>query len=293
MRLIKMTGGLGNQMFIYAFYLQMKRRFADTRIDLSDMMHYRVHNGYELHRVFPGLVADEVVWPQKLKKVVEFLFFRTVLERKQPPGSLEPFARRRRWPLTYFKGFYQSERHFAGVADEVRRAFTFDESLASERTRCLLAQIRADGQAVSLHVRRGDYLEPRTWRNTGCVCGEAYYRDAVAHMAREVEAPHFYVFSDDIAWVKEHIALPGAATYVDWNSGADSWQDMMLMAACRHNVVCNSTFSWWGAWLNAHPGKHVVAPARWSALAEMPYICPSQWELIDVRIPSFADNATR
>ena len=208
MRLIKMTGGLGNQMFIYAFYLQMRRRYAGTRIDLSDMAHYDVHNGYELHRVFPQLEAEEVLWPQGLKKVVEFLFFRTVLERKQRPDTLRPFERRRLWPLTYFKGFYQSERHFAGVADEVRRAFTFDEGLAGKRTRALLEQIRADRRAVSLHVRRGDYLEPRTWRNTGCVCGEAYYRDAVERMAQLVEEPHYYVFSDDIAWVRENIPTP-------------------------------------------------------------------------------------
>ena len=286
MRLIKMTGGLGNQMFIYAFYLQMRRRYADTRIDLSDMAHYDAHNGYELHRVFPQLEAEEVLWPQGLKKVVEFLFFRTVLERKQRPDTLRPFERRRLWPLTYFKGFYQSERHFAGVADEVRRAFTFDEGLAGKRTRALLEQIRADGRAVSLHVRRGDYLEPRTWRNTGCVCGEAYYRDAVERMAQLAEEPHYYVFSDDIAWVRENIPTPPFTTYVDWNRGPDSWQDMMLMAACRHNVVCNSTFSWWGAWLNAHKDKHVVAPARWSALAETPYICPPEWTLIDIKLPA-------
>lgn len=82
MRLIKMTGGLGNQMFIYAFYMKMKRLFPNTRIDLSDMMHYHVHNGYELHRIFWQLPEDEFCMPQKTKKVIEFLFFKTILERK-------------------------------------------------------------------------------------------------------------------------------------------------------------------------------------------------------------------
>lgn len=285
MRLIKMTGGLGNQMFIYAFYLQMKRRFPATRIDLSDMMHYRVHNGYELHRVF-NLPPEEFCMNQTAKKVVEFLFFKTILERKQDLTTLRAFERRRLWPLIYFKGFYQSERYFAGIKDEVRSAFTFDEKKVNERTRQMLDKIAADGSAVSLHVRRGDYLKPGTWHTTGRVCSLAYYHDAVAALARRVASPHYYVFSDDIAWAAEHLPL-GNAVFISWNRGADSWQDMMLMSRCRHHIICNSTFSWWGAWLNPRPDKVVVAPARWSAVCEMPYICPSEW----VRVPvELTDN---
>ena len=279
MRLIKMTGGLGNQMFIYAFYLQMKRRFPATRIDLSDMMHYRVHNGYELHRVF-NLPPEEFCMNQTAKKVVEFLFFKTILERKQDLTTLRAFERRRLWPLIYFKGFYQSERYFAGIKDEVRRAFTFDDKKVNDRARQMLDRIEADASAVSLHVRRGDYLKPGTWHTTGRVCSLAYYHDAAAALARRVASPHYYVFSDDIAWAAEHLPL-GNAVFISWNHGADSWQDMMLMSRCRHHIICNSTFSWWGAWLNPRPGKVVVAPERWSAVCEMPYICPAEW----VRIP--------
>lgn len=98
-----MTGGLGNQMFIYAFYMKMKRLFPNTRIDLSDMMHYHVHNGYELHRIFQQLPEDEFCMPQKTKKVIEFLFFKTILERKQDLTTLRAFFKRRLWPLIYFK----------------------------------------------------------------------------------------------------------------------------------------------------------------------------------------------
>lgn len=276
-----MTGGLGNQMFIYAFYLAMKQRFRATRIDLSDMAHYRVHNGYELHRIFPSLEADEFLIGQKTKKVIEFLFFKTILERKQDLTTLRAFTRPRLWPLVYFKGFYQDERYFADVAADVRRAFTFDESLASERTRRLLAQIDADPAAVSLHVRRGDYLTPRTWRSNGCVCTADYYRDAVRRIATDVPRAHFYVFSDDIAWATTNLRLPDA-TFVTWNTGADSWQDMLLMSRCRHHVVCNSTFSWWGAWLNPREDKIVVAPTPWTTNGDCPHICPPSWTLIPV-----------
>lgn len=112
MRLIKVTGGLGNQMFIYAFYLRMKKYYPKVRIDLSDMMHYKVHYGYEMHRVFK-LPHTEFCINQPLKKIIEFLFFKKIYERKQAPNSLRAFEKKYFWPLLYFKGFYQSERFFA------------------------------------------------------------------------------------------------------------------------------------------------------------------------------------
>ena len=105
MRFIKMTGGLGNQMFIYAFYMRMKKHYSNTRIDLSDMVHYKAHNGYEMHRVF-NLPPIEFRINQPLKKVIEFLFFKKIYERKQVPSSLVPYDKKYFWPLLYFKGFF-------------------------------------------------------------------------------------------------------------------------------------------------------------------------------------------
>lgn len=104
MRLIKVTGGLGNQMFIYAFYLRMKKYYPKVRIDLSDMMHYKVHYGYEMHRVF-NLPHTEFCINQPLKKVIEFLFFKKIYERKQAPNSLRAFEKKYFWPLLYLKDF--------------------------------------------------------------------------------------------------------------------------------------------------------------------------------------------
>ncbi len=274
MRLIKITGGLGNQMFIYAFYMQMKKRFTHVYIDLTDMMHYNVHNGYEMHRVF-GLPRVEVCMNQPLKKTVEFLFFKTILERKQH-GSMRPYTRRYIWPLVYFKGFFQSEKYFADIRDEVRQAFTFNLKQANEQTLHMLGRIDKDQSAVSLHVRRGDYLLPQHWKSLGGICDLSYYRNAVQMIKSRVDNPHFYVFSDDMDWVRKNLDLPGA-TYIDWNSGADSWQDMMLMSRCRHNIICNSTFSWWGGWLNPHEYKMVLAPEKWFRNAETPDIYPESW----------------
>lgn len=275
MRLIKMIGGLGNQMFIYAFYLQMRKRFPGTRIDLSDMRHYHAHNGYELDRVF-GISDREFCIAKPLKKVLEFLFFKVILERKQNLETMEAFTKSYAYPFLYFKGFYQSERFFKDVEGEVRQAFAFDMSKANAESQTLARQIQENPHAVSLHVRRGDYMEPKFYKRYGTVCSQAYFQRAVEMMLAQVPQAHFYIFSDDVEWVQQNLRLP-RATVVSCNRGADSWQDMMLMSLCRHNIICNSTFSWWGAWLNANPEKRVIAPSRWLADVDMPYIIPETW----------------
>lgn len=265
MRLIKMTGGLGNQMFIYALYLQMKQYFPNVRIDLSDIMHYKVHYGYEMNKVF-NLPRTEFCINQSLKKVLEFVFFKTILERKQN-GSMLPYTCKYSWPFIYFKGFYQSEKYFEHIKDEVRRLYAFDISKASQHTIEMMKKIDADSKAVSIHIRRGDYLLPKHWEAIGCICQLPYYRNALAEMEQQVESPHYYVFSEDLEWIKENLPLKNAV-YIDWNKGEDSWQDMMLMSHCRHHIICNSTFSWWGAWLNPSPEKIVILPEQWTSQSD-------------------------
>ena len=274
MRLIKMTGGLGNQMFIYAMYLKMKTIFPDVRIDLSDMVHYQVHYGYEMNKVF-HLPRTEFCINRSLKKIIEFLLFKTILERKQG-GSLVPYTRKYHWPWIYFKGFYQSEKYFAGIEKEVREAFVFDIRRASRRSLRAMQEIKADPHAVSIHVRRGDYLLEKHWKALGCICQSSYYLNALAELEKRVKHPHYYVFSEDLNWVRQNLPLI-KAEFIDWNKGEDSWQDMMLMSHCRHHIICNSTFSWWGAWLNPRKNKTVIVPSRWFMKEETPYIYPARW----------------
>ena len=275
MRLIKMTGGLGNQMFIYAFYLQMRQRFPETRIDLSDMMHYNAHNGYELQRVF-NLKENEFCWTQWVKKITEFLFFKVIIERKQDLETMEAFRCKYAWPLIYFKGFYQSERFFCDVKEEVRQAFHFNLEKANKNSRKIAEHILTNPHSVSFHVRRGDYMSPKFYERFGTVCQLPYYRKAAETILEIDPEAHFFIFSDDVEWVKKNLDLP-RFTIVDGNRGRDSWQDMMLMSLCRHHVISNSTFSWWGAWLDARDNKTVIAPERWLADCDMPYIIPQEW----------------
>ena len=278
MRLIKMIGGMGNQMFIYAFYLQMRKRFSDTRIDLSDMRHYRAHNGYELERVF-GIKDNEFCLPKPVKKILEFLFFKVIWEGKHNLETTTAYTKSYSYPWVYFKGFYQSEKYFKEVEEDVRKAFTFDCSQANSESKRLAELIKADAHAVALHVRRGDYHSPKFYKLYGSVCTLEYYQAAVERVLKVDPKAHFYLFSDDPNWVREHINLPNA-TVVDCNRGKDSWQDMMLMSFCKHNIICNSTFSWWGAWLNSNPAKFVIAPAQWLAGHEYPNLIPQTWTRI-------------
>ena len=183
--------------------------------------------------------------------------------------------------MLYFKGFYQSERFFADIKDEVREAFTFDRSKANSRSLDMLDILDKDENAVSLHIRRGDYLQPKHWATTGSVCQLPYYQNAIAEMSKRVTSPSYYIFSDDIVWVRENLPLQNAV-YIDWNTGEDSWQDMMLMSHCKHHIICNSTFSWWGAWLNPSIDKTVIVPSRWFQYSETPDIYPTGWIKVPV-----------
>ena len=129
------------------------------------------------------------------------------------------------------------------------------------------------GVFVSVHIRRGDYLN-----NVGRfgLCELSYYREAIKYIKSIVDNPKFVFFSDDMAWAKDNIDND-EAVFVSWNQGKDSWQDMYLMSHCQHNIVANSSFSWWGAWLNGNPHKVVVAPKKWFMYSPNYDIIPDNW----------------
>ena len=132
---------------------------------------------------------------------------------------------------------------------------------------------------MSLHVRRGDYASDPNASAVHGLCSLDYYAAAVAHIGRFVPRPRYFVFSDDPTWASEHLKLPGDTVIVEHNDGATSYEDLRLMSRCRHHVIANSSFSWWGAWLNPRADKIVVAPSRWLAetTRACPDICPTSW----------------
>jgi hypothetical protein len=181
-------------------------------------------------------------------------------------------------PPVYLSGYWQTERYFSDIAEVLRSDFTPVEPLDAENA-LIDAKIAAVVNAVSVHVRRGDYLTSDKLET----CSTDYYRRAAAFICERVEAPHFFVFSDDAEWTTKHLRLDAATTFVTANSSAHGFRDLRLMSRCRHHVIANSTFSWWGAWLNPSPDKIVAAPATWFKKAQYDTrdLLPEGWVRIE------------
>ena len=134
-------------------------------------------------------------------------------------------------------------------------------------------------ESVSIHIRCGDYFSHSRY----CVCNDSYYKEAIQKISSYVKAPYFYVFSDDKEWSRNFMSKLGVPfKLVSWNNGLMSYQDMFLMSKCKHNIIANSTFSWWGAWLNNTPHKVVIAPSTWFTIRDVRIDYPG-WELIKIK----------
>lgn len=292
-------------MFCYAFALALQNAghtvFVDTRLYKTKLIRGGVdlcHNGLETERLF-GLkipeASDEAV--RRLSTPATSLYNR--IRRKYftkkthyidtvfsyTPEIFQDTQER------YLEGFWQTEKYFLPIEKDIRRLFTFRPPL-SEKSAVLKTQIRSYTEkglaCASIHVRRGDFLHVKSFQ----VCTETYYNNAISYLINNHPVSAFYVFSDDMDWSRKNLDFCGIQTiFVDWNTKDDSWQDMALMSLCRFNIIPNSSFSWWAAWLNDNPDKKVIAPSIWN-LRETGYkdfyyrydfsdIVPQNW----IRIP--------
>lgn len=276
MILTRLHGRLGNQMFQYAAARALAGRLG-VPVALDARGVQRRGQGV-LTRVFDLPLAEPVrLPPDRDTAPLRYALWRLSgaaprLRRERGLGYNPAFAT---WgDGAYLHGYWQSERYFAPVAGAIRRDFAFPP-LRDPRNAAMAGRI-ADALSVSLHVRRGDYL---TLGAHG-LCDRAYYDAALARILDGLGGdPTIFVFSDDPAWARDHLPLPGASVVVDFNGPATDFEDMRLMSLCRHNIIGNSSFSWWGAWLNAHPDRRVAGPARWFGNPELanPDILPAGW----------------
>jgi hypothetical protein len=292
MNVVRITSGLGNQLFQYAFYRALKENDPTTKMDVSEFSHRKHHYGYELEKTFhiePNYTtkkeSDSLV--DVSKDFLSVLRRNLLKQKRNCSGYLieEKTLGTRFHPQllnkknTYFQGFWQTEKYLLPIAKELRKELTFKQEMDKENLE--IATLITSCHSVSLHIRRGDYLKKRRFDTVGSVCTEKYYAQSIQYITNQLEQPRFFVFSDDIHWVKKHLNIK-QATYVDVNTGKNSFKDMQLMSLCQHNIIANSSFSWWGAWLNAHPDKIVIAPAIWFRGTDMPDIIPTNWIKMDV-----------
>ncbi len=174
---------------------------------------------------------------------------------------------------TYLHGYWQSDKYFSHVADDLRANFVYRHPMSAQNAD-MAARI-VSGASISLHVRRGDFLSLGANRS----CDQAYYDAALAAASDGLTAPTVYVFSDDPQWAKDNLPLPFDKVVVDFNGPDTDYEDQRLMSLCQHNIIANSSFSWWAAWLNKNPAKRVAGPKNWfsSPTHDNPDMLPDDW----------------
>ena len=269
-------GGLGNQMFQYALGRTLSLdRNESLHLDISGFNRYGLHQGFELSRVFecPVEVASkteifDILGWQQLPLIRRILARSSMQVFRRDGFVVEPYFQY--WPVinqipqdSYLFGYWQSERYFQFHADIIRTDFIFKSPFVGGNVK--LAEQISSTNAVSLHVRRGDYVKNSKTTLIHGLCSLDYYRAAIQLMVERTQEPYFYIFSDDITWVRDNLKIDLPHCYIDHNNGLDSYNDMHLMSLCRHHIIANSSFSWWGAWLNPNSEKIVIAPRKWFA----------------------------
>ncbi|WP_215406320.1 alpha-1,2-fucosyltransferase [Vibrio gigantis] len=264
MKIIKAAGGLGSQMFAYALYLSLENKYGSKErvvFDTSFFEDYEQHNGYELVRLFnvrfnqSNNFEKEIARNERfLHRKVRKLFFK-VIDAKQRRYNFDERVFTNR--SAAYNQAWTSWRYFEHCEPLVKNTFTFPE-ISEPKNLDALGLIQTTN-SVAIHVRRGDYLAVPALNGLAPL---SYYRSAIKYIKENVDSPTFFIFSDDITWCKENLNLE-KVVYVDWNTKSDSYRDMQLMSLCKHNIIPNSSFSWWGAYLNSNAGKIVICPEKW------------------------------
>lgn len=291
MKIVVAFGGLGNVLFYYALANAFRQKGVKSFVFMSKTN--LEHRNYNLFEIFPNLskwgnlncvqksyysIVQHIrnIQYAKYKMPHKLLFYPLDgLYYDQEPVYYIPSIFEDLKKNQYLIGHFQSYKYFNDYRDSILEELQFSTKSLSEETR-QTTKIINSSNSVSIHVRRGDYLNGYYYETLGKVCSIDYYKRAVNYIKEKIEDPHFFVFSDDQDYVAKNLQIEDA-TYVDFNKGCDSWQDMFLMSQCKHNIIANSTFSWWGAWLNANVNKIVVAPSRWFANMDNDEIVLKEW----------------
>lgn len=267
MDVIRLMGGLGNEMFQYALYKKLSLLGNECKID----------DNWYTEQGKPNYLLDvfDLKYEKSTKEENESFSRRysnnlTRIKRVLAPNKLHFYYSDKEKHFQeivltakecYLDGYWQSEKYFMGIADELRKDFKFKEEL-SEYQKEILAQIESSN-SVSVHVRRGDYLNYPEYQG---ICDEDYYKRALKYF--EGKDVTFFVFSNDYEYVKEkfkgnnYVCVKTEKIHKGDVHGYSN-MDLLLMSKCKHNIIANSSYSWWGAWLNENKDKIVISPSRW------------------------------
>lgn len=278
-------GGLGNQLFQYAIGRKMSLKNKDVfKLDISA---YDVKNprAYGLKHFN---IIENIASPEEIKKI------------KLPYGQISRYIRGFKSRIlriknirfkphvlnkngdVYIDGFWQSEKYFIDIASTIRQDFKLRHKMGHS-AEIAYEDIRKTAVPVSLHVRRGDYVQDKKTTQYHGGCSPEYYKKALDILKKKLGGDadgkiRLFVFSDDIEWVRKNMSFPYPTTFVS-NPAIPDYEELILMSRCAHHIIANSSFSWWGAWLNPSSQKIVIAPERWFNTSQSIYrdVVPSSW----------------
>lgn len=274
--IIEILGGIGNQMFQFA----LARILADKNDSelLVDTNFYKEtsRNLKNFPRYFSIGIFDlsYKIATEKKKKPFNNPLLKYRIQRKlglkypkiikEKSFNFDPELLTMKAPI-FLKGYFQSYKYFTGVENKIRQFYEFPDEKLDGRNEETRSRILAK-PSVSVHIRRGDYVENRKTQEFHGNCSVEYYKKAINYLLVSIKDFNLVFFSDDISWVQNQFKdLPYEKIFVTGNLNENSWKDMYLMSLCDHNIIANSSFSWWAAWLNKNPEKKVVAPKKWFA----------------------------
>ena len=280
MNIVELIGGIGNQMFQYAFGQLLEE---DIFYDLSWFEYSKksknvTQRNYELDFFdiqIKKLTRKEAKKYKKNNKLLLLFGIKTKHKKiiEKPFNVYNPELLKISKGI--FEGYFQCAQYVEPIRKQLLKDFTPRNKINLENKK-VLEQILSTN-SVSLHVRRGDYVK---LQHIHGLCDILYYEKSIEFISKKIKNPHFFLFSDDIEWVKENLKINYPYTIVDINSGSNSPWDIWLMKHCKHNIIANSSFSWWGAWLNENPEKIVIAPQNWTIDNNNTDIIPTNWERI-------------
>ena len=265
MVIIRVCGGLGNQLFQFALYEKMRFWGKDVYLDKSlykskrrekrhfclDMLNNNIrYCDNKQRKALSNNDNNRISWYFQKKKGLKKSHY---YEKQRTHYDEDIFS----FDNVYLEGYWQNEKYFSDIRDIILQELHFS---VSQDLSMLLKEIQSCN-AVSVHVRRGDYLEDS--RRCEGICTLEYYKRAMQYVEQRTSVDKYYIFSDDIAWCREQFNNDSKYVFINPRSEKEAAVDMQLMSFCSHNIIANSSFSWWAAWLNENPQKIVVAPKVW------------------------------
>lgn len=280
MIIVRMQGGLGNQLFQYALYENFKEIGRDVKADITAYQNGSEERCFELNKLGIKTVnadkkelhyyhADNSIL---LDRVLRYTFGRKKYIKEK---SYDFCPKVLKFTDGYISGYWQSEKYFLKAAAKIRGKIIF-QNVETNEIKVRIRQMERQN-SVSVHVRMGDYLACSALY--GGICTREYYDRAFLYILEHIENPVFYVFSDEPQKVAE--LLKGYNyVLVTGNTGADAYKDMYLMSRCRHHIIANSTFSWWGAWLGENKDRIVITPSKWNNACKTNEICKEGWVMV-------------